>query len=116
MHLRFAVLLILCMTTSTFGRGAGVVRFLVSDDGKLIASLGDTSGAIVDDAASIIYRYRDGKVVALPLDRPDQVLWSTPAQPQMRYRTPYWNQLPGLIYLFEEEHITALDKKTGKQI
>jgi hypothetical protein len=102
--------------TATHARGRGVYSYLLTADGKLAAELGETRSDLLDPAAFVIFRYREGRVTAAPLDQPDAVLWTAKAQPQMPGLEPYWRLLPELLVIVGEDSFTGLDRVSGKAV
>ncbi len=113
--LALALLTFLAAQSSALARGRGVRSFLLTNDGQLAATLGETSGDLLDPAGFSIYRYREGRITAAPLDKPDKVLWSAAAKPVLLYdRDPLWHLVPDVLVIFGEETITGIDRANGK--
>jgi|GEM_PF-5999610 len=98
---------------SVEGRGRAAQSYLVSKDGKTVTSLADTSNDLFDPSANVMYRYRDGKITAAAIDRPDKPLWIVDAKPQMQGRSLLWRLLPDTVVVVGDEEITAFDRKDG---
>lgn len=127
-NFRFALMLLtLCVCQlSVQARGRGVKSYLVTSEGTLAVTLGETSGDLLDPAGFVRYRYHEGHVMAVPLyqpsntdqpnnpDQPDKVLWTANVKAVMQGRGPAWRLLPTLIVILGEDTITALDRTTGK--
>ena len=112
--LAFTFLALLMLQSASLARGRGTQSYLVDANGQVTAALGETGSDLLDPAAFVRYRYDNGRVTAVPLDKPTEVLWSAAAKPQLSGRAPVWYLLPGVLVVIGEDTITGIDRATGK--
>ena len=114
--LALTLLALLALQDAALARGRGTYCYLVTADGQLAASLGETRSDLLDPQGFVRYRYHEGRVTAVPLDKPDTVLWSAPAKPQSAGLAPLWKLTPDVLVIFGEDSITGLERTSGKAL
>jgi len=111
----------LCLPAPAHARDIGRHTFFISEDSATRRDLGDTYRDRLDPNPDLRFQFTqrpDGAstVTALQLSDPEETVWSTSASFQAYYRIASCFDLPDRLVLLGDDVITALDKKTGKEL